>query len=263
MSIGFGMKATAVSLTVAASLFAFCGCSSSDTQDESASQDVPVVEDEKLLVIGAESDDALTMEFANDTGKDIAGFAVRQSGNADAQYSDNMLSEGVWAAGDAAQVYCEPFDAQGSTSDGAEIALKPAYDIQLTFADQTTAVLHSVTFEEADSVSVLIDAESGLAYLAYDQDGAEASTLEAERAIQQQAEAEAAAAARAQAEAEAQAAAEADAAAAAAEDPAPTYDYSYDYSYAETSSNGGSADSGSSNASQSEDSCMGGQLQLR
>lgn len=234
------------------------GCSSQEATGEAVVEEQQA-EEEELLVIGEESEGALTMVFENATGKDVSGVATRQSGSADAAFSENMLGDGAWAAGERARVCCAPFEATGSTSDGGDVALRSAYDIQLTYADGTTSVLHGVTFEEADEVSVAIDAESGLAYLAFDQDGSQATTLEAEKAVKQQ-EDEAAAAAEAEAAAQEAAAQEA----AAASAPADTgYDsgYTYDYSY----SAGGSGSSGGSagNAGQSEESCLGGDLVLR
>lgn len=262
-------KVASACLAATMGLFLLGGCSSQEAADEPAAETQQEEQAEELLVIGTEADDALTMVFENATGKDITGIATKQSGAADAAFGDNLLAEGSWAAGDRARVYCAPFEATGSTSDGGDVALKPSYDIQLTYVDGATSVLHGVTFEEADEVSVSLDAESGLAYLVFDQDGTQATTLEAEKAVKQQ-EDEAAAAAAAEAEAAAAAEAEAAAAAQAPADTGYTYDYSYDYGYSGGSTGGGydygysgGSGSGSGGAGQTEDSCMGGDLVLR
>ena len=258
-------RARAIVATLAAaalglSLLGGCSAQEEATEDEAAAQQ----EEETTLIIGDESEDSLTMVFINDTDRDITGFALAQSSDEESAYSENMLSD-VWEAGQAATVYADPLDDQTTSSEEDGVALRPAYDIQLTFEDGATAVLHGVTFEEADEVTVAYDEDSALAYLTYDQNGSEASTLETEQAVKQQEE-EAAAQAEAQAQAEAATSAEQQSTtdSSATGSSSGTSGYTYDYSY---SSDTGSSDSGSSasesggdssgsGAGQSEDVCI-------
>lgn len=243
-------------LLASACMVPLVGCSSQT--EETATQEETQEVEESYLAIGSASDDALTMIFENATDKTISSVAVKDVSSEDDTYTELKIDGDAWESGVKAQVYCEAYESSATTSSGNEVVLNAAYDIQLTYEDGTTNVLNDVTFEEAESVTVLIDEESGLAYLSYEVDSSEATTLEAEKAVKQQ-EDEEAAAAQAAAEAEAAAAAEAEAAAAAEAEAAAqessSNSYSYDYS---------SSGSSGSSAGQSEDSCIdSGDLVLR
>lgn len=241
-------KVASMTMVLVVSLVTLVGCQASE----------PVQEETPAVVIGTESADALSMSFVNATGKEITGVAMQQAGSMqEGGFATNLLTDATWASDSVALMYAENFSQQGETTSGDSVVLRPSYDIQLTFQDGTAAVLHAVTFEEASEVTVNLDAETTLAYLTYELDGSQASTLEAEKAVQAEEQAAAEAAAQAQAEAEAaaaEAAAAEQAAQEAASQAAATPDYSYDYS---SSGSGDASSSGSQAApSQSEDVCV-------
>lgn len=232
--------------------FGITGCGG---QQQTESQPEP--EPEKTYrILGTESDDALSMVFTNDTDKEIVGLATKQSDvEAETYGKDLLASEEPWAAGEEVKLFCEDYDvdevALAEDSPITDMELLPTYDIQMTFADLTTAVLHDVTFHEAEEVQIHLDATSGVAYMTYlELDESETSTLQAELAVKAAAEAEAAAALQAQQEAEAAAAA----AAAAAQQQSSSGSGSRDYSY--SSGNSGSGSGTGSGAGQSQDSCI-------
>lgn len=247
-----GIKAVASAALACALTLGIAGCGGQQSESQ------PEPEPEKSYrVLGTESDDALSMVFTNDTEKEIVSLATKQSDAAAEAYGTDLLAGGdPWVAGEAVKLFCENYEvtdvaiAEGSPA--AEMELLPTYDIQMTFADLTTAVLHEVTFQEADEVQVRLDASSGLAYMIYSEpDGTESSTLQSEIAIQAAAEAEAAAALQAQQEAEAAAAA---AEAAAQQQQSNSGSGSRDYSY--SSGNSGSGSGSGSGAGQSQDYCI-------
>lgn len=272
----FKIPAVLVLVLVALSL-TLCGCSSS--QDDSQDNQEASVQEESLLVIGTQNDNSLSMVFRNDTGKDIIGVSAKQSGNAEVQFGANMIADGsTWTSGTGAQIFVDSFDAEGTASDDTQVQLRGAYDIQVTYSDQTASTLHGVTFGEASEVSVKIDAESGLGYITYVQDNSEASTLEAEKSVKQQ-EDEAAAAAAAQAKAAEEEAKAAEVQKSSSQSSSSSYDYSSSTgSSSKGSSSSGSSSKGSSSsnssssasddgsdddASQSENVCMGEGVLLR
>lgn len=232
--------------------FGITGCGG---QQQSESQPEP--EPEKTYrVLGTESDDALSMVFANDTNKEIVSLVTKQGDTEAETYGTDLLAgEDPWAAGEAVKLFCGNYEvadvALAEDSPISDIELLPTYDIQMTFSDLTTAVLHDVTFQEAEEVQIHLDAPSGLAYMTYlELDGSETSTLQAEIGVQAAAEAEAAAALQAQQEAEAAAAA----AAAEQQQQSTSGSGSRDYSY--SSGNSGSGSGSGSGAGQSQDSCI-------
>lgn len=244
------LKMLASGLFACALAVSLAGCAGQQSEPDPEPEPEP---EASYRVLGTESDDALSMVFTNDTDKEIVSLATKQSDAAAEAYGKDLLAgEDPWAAGEAVKLFCEDYDVdEVALTEGSPITdmeLLPTYDIQMTFADLTTAVLHDVTFQEAEDVQVHIDAASGLAYMTYlELDESETSTLQAELAVQAAAEAEAAAALQAQQEAEAAAAA-----AAAAQQQSTSGSGSRDYSYSSGNSGSGSG----SGAGQSQDSCI-------
>ena len=206
------------------------GCSQ---QEETVEEEPVVVEEQQPsydLVIGTESDDVVNLPITNDTDLTIVGLQFKSVGAA--EYSANvMASDQAWEPGQVADVFFEGValgedgeadDASSNalaaaSASGEDLLLSDVYDVQFTAVGGSAFVLHQLSLAslvDTEDLAVNYDAISGLGYLTYMEDGAQASTLEAEQAIADeaaaiaQAEAEAAAA-----EAAAQAAAEAEAAA--------------------------------------------------
>lgn len=224
------------------------------------------------LVIGQETETTLTLAMTNGTGQAIDGFSFMESGGL--EFPASLMAEGdAWEPDAVAQLFLEADvqeevvgevasdgeAAEGNTQNaeaedgnaqdadvaaGDDVVLNHTYDMQFSLADGSVATLHGLVLSdlvEAEDLTLMIDEESGLAYLTYTEDGSEVSTLDAEKQFKEAQEAAAAAAA-AEAEAQAQAAAEAAAQAAAAPD----------YGYA-----GGSYEpAGSGSVSQGSDSCV-------
>lgn len=128
----------------------------------------------------------------NKTGKEITGFSAKSS--EETAYPANMLPQGeTFVAGENRDLYyaisgvtkkigdesavpmpAENADALSSvgesrdpdaSSTASAKALPPQYDVQLTFADKTTAVLHAFPF--GDTVQGSICQEGGVTFLQY------------------------------------------------------------------------------------------------
>lgn len=221
---------TAAGISACVAMMGLVGCSQPQQAEEP-----PAVEEQQPsydLIIGTESDDVVNLPIKNDTDLTIVGLQFKSVG--EAEYSANvMASDQAWEPGQTADVFFEGVslgedgddaEADGSSSDalaaasasGEDLLLSDVYDVEFTAADGSAFVLHQLDLESlagTEDVAVNFDATSGLGYLTYVEDGSQASTLETEQAIADeaaalaQAEAEAAAAA-AEAEAAAQAAAQ-------------------------------------------------------
>lgn len=205
------------------------GCSKSKSEDTNKKTEtsVSVKKTEKKIseevkTIGEKTDGAFEVKLTNSTGQDITAVTVKTS-NEDA-YPASMLKSGdTFARDEIRNLYYKPSeDAAKSTATETGKELPVEYTVQLTFADKSTLELHAVPFDSLKEATILM--QDGIAYVTYEQDGKEVSTLEAEKAVKTQAEdakkasetaaaqakeAEAAAQAEAAAAAEAQAAAEA------------------------------------------------------
>lgn len=209
---------------------------------ETKAEETTAREDEKeLKELGEKRDGDFEVELVNSTEKIIKGFEIKVD-HEDA-YGENLLKEGdVFAADEERMLYMTP--AVVEKEEGSEEEKIPMYDIQLTFEDDTTAVLHTFPFGDVEKCEICL--EDGVAYLIFDSLSRKDSvnTLQTEQDI--------IAAAQAQAAAEA-AAAEAAAQAAAAQ----TYEQNYDYheeDYSDYSYDGGGGDTGG------QDACLDGGL---
>lgn len=204
--------------------------------------------EEKLEVIGVEKDSEFQVKLTNSTTKNVTGVSVKSSD--EAEYPANMLKESDVFKDKESRLLCYTAPKAAETPADAKATdkvLEPAYDIQLTFEDGTTAVLHSFPFGDIEEGEICME---DVAYLKYTSVASKekVDTKGAEQAVKAQAEAEAAAkaAAEAQAAAEARAAAEAQAAAEAAAQQTYTEEYyyeepSYDYGYDSGAAGGGDA----------------------
>lgn len=186
------------------------------TTTEATTEATPVDAEEELPAIGTESADAIKVKLTNKTGKDITGVAVK---NMDSEtWSDNLLTdEDAFADKEKRYLYYTPdaSEENSTESEEGEILTYTGYDIQLTFADDTTMTLHALSLEDIKEGEILIAED--VCYVSYESaaTGEKMDTKESELEVKKQEEAEA------------QAAAEAAAAAAAAqqqatEAPAPS-----------------------------------------
>ena len=203
---------------LAVSMSAGCG------QKEDAKKDTKVSSEKKekkekkpeYKTIGTKEDEAYEVQLTNSTGQDITFVSFKSS--SEENYPDTMLDEGdSFKNEETRNVYYKPSEeaaASTETEDGKELPAE--YTMKITLADNTELELHAFPFDDMKNGEIKV--QDGIAYLTYEKDGSEVSTLESEKAVKEQKEAEekAKAEAAAQAEAEAAAAAKAQAEAEAA-----------------------------------------------
>lgn len=165
---------------------------------EATTEATPEDAEEELPAIGEESADAIKVKLTNKTGKEITSVAIRTS--ADEEFGDNLLAdEDTVADKEKRYLYYAPEKDAEETEDAA-------VDIQLTFADDTSVVLHDVDLEDIKDGELA--AEDDICYLSYKsvKTGKTVDTKDAELAVKQAEEEKAAADAKAAAEAAAAAA---------------------------------------------------------
>ncbi|MGI6220978.1 MAG: hypothetical protein ACOYIP_03780 [Coriobacteriales bacterium] len=240
------MKKFAIAIVVAALLgvFALAGCSAGP------------------LVIGEEAEGTQAIEITNSTEKDITNIAIKNSNSSD--YEAGLMGEGTtWAAGQTATLNValpeatDPISADDLTladdDPARDILLRDSWDIQLTFADGSTAEMHNLLVNDIAKAELVADGDAVSMKYTSKESGEEVDSkaIEEEYQAAKAAEDEAKAEAEKKAEEEAAAAAAAEAEAAAA---AQAQSYSYDYS---------SGGSGGGSVSQSGDSCVEGGVALR
>ena len=161
----------------------------------SAEEGAPVSEQEtELKTIGekAEGETVFTVKLMNRTGKDITGMAVK--GAKEEEYPENMLTEGdVFVQDEKRILYydaaavIEANEAENNVDENRPL-IKPIYNIQVTFADETVQELHSFPFGDAEEVTLCQGEE--VLYITYTSvaEGTEFNTEEAELMEKQLAE---------------------------------------------------------------------------
>ncbi len=233
-------------ITAFALAFLLAGCTNAASTDASQSDKK---QEEQVLNINAIDGDCYSFKATNETGKVVKTLTIMKSNEEEKVWSDNLLGENTWKKNEKAKLnFSKDASAQTSESpEGASVVVKPTYDIQIVFEDDTTYVIHSVPVETLDSASeghLKIDAESNLAYFEFDNVDGFTSTLDNDKQVKE-AEAKAAEEAKKAEEEAATAAAAAEAAAA----------QSYNNSYSNTS---GGTTRNSGGSSQSQNDCTGG-----
>ena len=144
---------------------------------EATTEATPEDAEEELPAIGEESADAIKVKLTNKTGKEITGVAIRTS--ADEEFGDNLLAdEEAVADKEKRYLYYAPEKDAEETEDAA-------VDIQLTFADDTSVVLHDVNLEDIKDGELA--AEDDICYLSYKsvKTGKTVDTKDAELAVKQ------------------------------------------------------------------------------
>ncbi|MCL1879196.1 MAG: hypothetical protein FWF71_01015, partial [Actinomycetia bacterium] len=172
--------------------------------------------------------------IVNNTKLDITQLSVKRTGSKDNPES-LMGKDQRWAGGSSATVYLPSSENSSlpatEESNGEPLALS-GLDIQISFANKTSATLHAVSL--ADKKGVRINLKGAVAYVTYTDSAAkEVSTLDSEQALQDAADKAAAA--------------KAATAKTAAAPSTPSKSYSYGSS--SSSSSSGSSSSGSSSSS--------------
>ncbi|MBR2766247.1 MAG: hypothetical protein IKE03_09740 [Blautia sp.] len=210
----------AAALALALTVPAFCA--------EDAAEDTAVFtqageEKKEPAAIGKKEEGDYEVDIKNATGKGIKEFVVEIDGEGK---GDNLLEkDDVFAADEERILYFTPKEADPSK----EGYKPPVYDIELTFEDDTKALLHTFPFGDVEKAEIRL--EDGVGYLVFESLSlkAEQNTLEHEKNL---------AAAAATTDAAADAGSEGSYDTAAASDQSSAYveesgsdDYSYDYDY--------------------------------
>lgn len=177
MAFCIGMFCMAMALT---------GCSSQEEENKT-----DITQEESLKTIGAEENATFKVTLKNATAKEITGISIKYTD--DAAYPENMLADGDVFQVDESRILCytEP-ETEGIEQENQAAAaedekvLEEGYDIQLTFADNTTAELHSFPFEDIAEGELLYADE--VAYVSYAslKTKEKMETKEAELAIKEQ-----------------------------------------------------------------------------
>ena len=142
----------------------------------------------EVKAIGTEEEGAYAITVKNSTGKAITGVAVK---DADAEeFGENLLAaDDVFAADEERTLYFKA--AEGEPEEGAEDdkLVNTAYDIQLTFEDEATAVLHEFPFDDMEACEFC--QEDDVTFITYTRSSVdeEVNTKEAEQALAETGEA--------------------------------------------------------------------------
>ena len=197
---------------LAVSMSAGCGQKEDTKKDTKVSSEKKEKKEKKpeYKTIGTKEDGAYEVQLTNSTGQDITFVSFKSS--SEENYPDTMLDEGdSFKNEETRNVYYKPSEeaaASTETEDGKELPAE--YTMKITLADNTELELHAFPFDDMKNGEIKV--QDGIAYLTYEKDGSEVSTLESEKSFKEQKEAEekakAEAAAQAQKAAEAQKAAQ-------------------------------------------------------
>lgn len=233
---------------ILAALFAGVLCVSaaaSVSAAETAAISAEAEEKDEVKLLGEDAEGAFHVLLRNNTGKDIKEVKINVAGKVEYKDAENILAENDVFAADEERLLCylpvkeEETEAK-DTKEEKEPEI-PVYNIQFTFADDTTAEIHTFPFGDLEEGELKLEGE--IAYLIFDCISLKESvnTLETETKIAN----------------EIKAAKEAAAASAVqsydySEEDAYDYNYDYDYDYDyDESGDTGSDDGG-------DDSCLTG-----
>jgi hypothetical protein len=153
-----------------------------DVRDQGLDTHLPVIE------IGQEADNTESVELTNAVGQPIMGLTVKHVLDDGHETLLIHSEDGTWAQGQTARVhYTPPVDIPSTESTepqgslAFEAALNDLYDIRITFADSTEAVIHELNLLVMMEARIRI--ADGIAYVEYaDPVYGTVSTLEFERA---------------------------------------------------------------------------------
>lgn len=124
----------------------------------------------ELDQLGEQTEAGCLIELLNSCGSDITAVCIKASD--EEEWSDSLMAEeDVFEAEETSLLCWEPEE-------------DVLYDLQLTFADETVAVLHGLDLADISEGEILCD-DTGLTYLAYTSvaSGQETDTLAAEQAL--------------------------------------------------------------------------------
>ena len=203
-------KLTALTTLVLSLSMLLTGCTSNATSEKKKAKK------EELALIGtkAKGKYIYRLEAKNESGKNITSFTIYDSGT-------NTTTENLLKANDAyknnekRELYYDAAQAIKKASANSDKELNPDYAINITFDDQSTAVLHNIPFDDMKDMQIKYDQKNTLYYITYKSKNNKEtqSTDQAEISLKEEAAAKAKAEADAKAKAEAEAKAKEEAAA--------------------------------------------------
>lgn len=201
-------KLTALTAFVLSLSMLLTGCTSNATSEKKKAKK------EELALIGtkAKGKYVYKLEAKNESGKNITSLTIYDSGT-------NTTTENLLKANDAyknnekRELYYDAAQAIKKASANSDKELNPDYAINITFDDQSTAVLHNIPFDDMKDMQIKYDQKNTLYYITYQSKNNKEtqSTDQAEISLKEEAAAKAKAEAEAKAKAEAEAKAKAEA----------------------------------------------------
>lgn len=226
-------------------LLAGAMCFSMTTAAFATEAETAVEETTEMKLLGEDAEGAFHVVLKNSTGKEIKEVKINVAGKVEYKDAENLLKEEEVFAAEEERLLCyAPVKAEETEEADQEKEPEiPVYNLKFTFADDTTAEIHTFPFGDIENGELHMEGE--IAYLVFDSVSLKESvnTLETETKIAEEIKAAA------------------EAAAAAAESYSNDYyEDDYDYYYEDDGNDYYYEDNGSDNGGGGEDSCLDGGL---
>ena len=201
-------KLTALTAFVLSLSMLLTGCTSNATSEKKKAKK------EELALIGtkAKGKYVYKLEAKNESGKNITSFTIYDSGT-NTTTANLLKANDAYKNNEKRELYYDAAQAIKKASANSDKELNPDYAINITFDDQSTAVLHNIPFDDMKDMQIKYDQKNTLYYITYNSKNNKEtqSTDQAEISLKEEAAAKAKAEAEAKAKAEAEAKAKAEA----------------------------------------------------
>ena len=201
-------KLTALTAFVLSLSMLLTGCTSNATSEKKKAKK------EELALIGtkAKGKYVYKLEAKNESGKNITSFTIYDSGT-NTTTANLLKANDAYKNNEKRELYYDAAQAIKKASANSDKELNPDYAINITFDDQSTAVLHNIPFDDMKDMQIKYDQKNTLYYITYNSKNNKEtqSTDQAEVSLKEEAAAKAKAEAEAKAKAEAEAKAKAEA----------------------------------------------------
>ena len=201
-------KLTALTTLVLSLSMLLTGCTSNATSEKKKAKK------EELALIGtkAKGKYVYKLEAKNESGKNITSFTIYDSGT-NTTTANLLKANDAYKNNEKRELYYDAAQAIKKASANSDKELNPDYAINITFDDQSTAVLHNIPFDDMKDMQIKYDQKNTLYYITYNSKNNKEtqSTDQAEISLKEEAAAKAKAEAEAKAKAEAEAKAKAEA----------------------------------------------------
>ena len=201
-------KLTALTTFVLSLSMLLTGCTSNATSEKKKAKK------EELALIGtkAKGKYIYRLEAKNESGKNITSFTIYDSGT-NTTTANLLKANDAYKNNEKRELYYDAAQAIKKASANSDKELNPDYAINITFDDQSTAVLHNIPFDDMKDMQIKYDQKNTLYYITYNSKNNKEtqSTDQAEVSLKEEAAAKAKAEAEAKAKAEAEAKAKAEA----------------------------------------------------